>query len=575
MIGENERKQSLRGVVVVLSHGLDGNYEMRQLVMDAWQKNNVPDVMCISDISAILLAYTVQTLDRQSINTDATEPVYLLMCNADSEHCRVEFFEVISNSHVIKIHNNCVLWDCFADIRRRVVAAIYEQLLSAGMPEVNQRAQLEEECWSQMAVFDDSLTDKVTIRAPFHQYAVTCTRGMYHAVAAPVIDAIRQRVVSELGRFGIMDANTGNINGKVELLLVGENSRLGLLRTALERITRSQVISGAASYVDDAEAFGAAIASSLAGNSTHIFSKHLIFRLQEGVAFDIDKILKTLPLHDASVDLMQPARDIFISDRQDVFLIGDLHMGYHKKPVIIPGFRLVLSSPKIGSCKVHCISLECSVDDQSVTFMRMLLGKGVRISWCKGRDQKADECISLEVEASFMYRANAGWSALAFFVDNAFAGAYKPFMEEYRAREREMLNAFPSSADADESFPKLSWPSSSSFVALVSDQIPTKYLHGIHKYQRHPSIVTVNQCFKHGLVVVIQQCQEVTGKLQVMGSVCSIEQPHKIHHDSAERDTIVIELTPQTCVRVSFPDEATCCDFLLRCSIFWKWWCKL
>ncbi|XP_055332436.1 uncharacterized protein LOC129584317 [Paramacrobiotus metropolitanus] len=338
MIGENKLKQCLQGVVVVLPQCLNCSPVNRQMVMDAWQKNGIMDVLCISDVSAILLAYTVQTLDRRSIITKASEPFYLLVCNADSERCRVDFFVVISNNYVIKIHNNCVLWGCFADLRRRVVAAIYERLLSAGMPEVNQRAQLEEECWSQMAVFDDSLTDKVTIRAPFHQYAVTCTRGMYHAVAAPVIDAIRQRVVSELGRFGIMDANTGNINGKVELLLVGENSRLGLLRTALESATKSQVIAGAESYGDDAEAFGAAIASSLAGNRENTLINHLLVNLREGIAFDMEKILTALPLPHADNDLAQSEWNRFIGRLHDVSLTGDLYMRYREIQLSSPAF---------------------------------------------------------------------------------------------------------------------------------------------------------------------------------------------------------------------------------------------
>ncbi|XP_055332454.1 uncharacterized protein LOC129584330 [Paramacrobiotus metropolitanus] len=216
MIGETERKQCLRGVVVVLPHGLNCSPVIRQLVMDAWQKNSVMDVLCISDVSAILLAYTVQTLDRQSINTNASEPVHLLVCNADSEHCRVDVFEVIQNNHLVKFHSGqYVVWKCFARLRRHLVNAVFQHFKRAGMPELDQRMllQLEEECVDQMALFNDPRTEKVTIRAPLQKYVMICTRKTYHAVAESSVEVVRKRVVAELTRFGLMDANTGNIKG--------------------------------------------------------------------------------------------------------------------------------------------------------------------------------------------------------------------------------------------------------------------------------------------------------------------------------------------------------------------------
>ncbi|XP_055332455.1 uncharacterized protein LOC129584331 [Paramacrobiotus metropolitanus] len=140
-------------------------------------------------------------------------------------------------------------------------------------------------------------------------------------------------------------------------------------------------------------------------------------------------------------------------------------------------------------------------------------------------------------------------------------------MEEYDARNGEMLNAFPSADGAGESLPKLPWSSVSSFVALVSDQWPTKQSHEIHKNQQHPSIVTVNGFSKQEFVVVVQQCQEVTEKLQVMGNTFVIERPYKIRKEPVERDTVIIELTPQDCVRVSFPNETTSWDFLKKCPV--------
>ncbi|XP_055332576.1 uncharacterized protein LOC129584444 [Paramacrobiotus metropolitanus] len=135
-----------------------------------------------------------------------------------------------------------------------------------------------------------------------------------------------------------------------------------------------------------------------------------------------------------------------------------------------------------------------------------------------------------------------------------------------------MLNTFPSTADAEGSLPKLAWSSSSSFVALVSDQLAVKNSHKIPENHYQPSIITANQCSQQGIVIVVQQCQEVTGKLQVMGSTFVIERPHKIRKDSAEGDAVVIELTVQECVRVRFPDEATCKDFLKKFADSWSWW---
>ncbi|XP_055332289.1 uncharacterized protein LOC129584195 [Paramacrobiotus metropolitanus] len=569
MIGETERKQCLQGVVVVLSHCLDTFHVVRQEVIEAWQKNGVPDVFCISDVSAILLAYTVQTLDRQSLSTSKTGPVSLLVCNADAEHCRVDVFEVINNDLVVKfLSNHCVLWNCFGELRRRGVVAVHQQLKGVGMPELDQRswAQLEQECLEQMSLFNDPRTDKVAIRAPVHTYLVTYTRETYHAAVEPIIQFIRTHVVTELTRIGIIDANTGNISGKVELLLVGENSRLGLLRSALESVTKSQVIAGVASYVDDAEAFGAAIASSLWGNNADINREVQLYRLQEGIALSMRVILKTLPVRDANL-MVQPARDVFISNRRDFVLSGRLYMGDGKEVFGILDCRLVLSMQKIGNCEVHCLKLENNFNGQPVTYMRMLLGKDVWMLWRtlqrKRTDQTVVECQYLGMQVSFTYRDSSGCSNLGFFADDA--STYKPFLEEYKARKREMLNMFPSASDGDKSLPALEWPSASSFVALVSDQLPTKHSHEIHKNQQHPSIVTVNCSSTRDLVVVVQQCQEVTGKLRVIGNTFAIERPHKIRPESTERDTIVIELTPQDCVRVSFPNEATRWSFLKKC----------
>ncbi|XP_055333896.1 uncharacterized protein LOC129585292 [Paramacrobiotus metropolitanus] len=574
MIGETERKQRLQGVVVVLSHGLHARKVFRQAVMDAWQKNDVPDVLLISDVSAILLAYTVQTLDRQSISTSSTESVYLLVCNADSMNCRLGVFEVINNNHVVKfLSKNYVVWNCFCWMWKRVKKTIYQLLRTAGLPRLDQctSEQLDEECMDQVALFNDPRTDKVTIRAPIPQYVVTFTREMYNAVAEPFINVIRQRVVAELKLFGIMDANTGDIYGKVELLLVGENSRLGLLRTALEEVTKSQVTAGAASYVDDAEAFGAAIASSLAGNTANIHRQHQLFRLQEGYSLNMGKLLQTLPLHANSV-LVQPARDIFISERPEVALSGCLYVGDLKKPVSTSGFCLVLSTQKMGGCKVHCIELESSADGHPVTYMRMLLGRNVLLQWCEsqqtGSDQADGEHLCIRLQTSFTYRESTGWSSLGFIADDA--NAFKTFIGEYDQRQREMLKASPYAAKADESFPKLAGSSSSSFVALVSDQLPTKHSHGIHEDQYHPSLITVNYFSPQSLVVVVQQCQEVTGKLQVMESGFVIERLHKICKGSVESATAVLELTVQDCVRVSFPNEASCWEFVKKYTDFWQ-----
>ncbi|XP_055332290.1 uncharacterized protein LOC129584196 [Paramacrobiotus metropolitanus] len=381
MIAQAERKQCIRGIVFVLSHNLDSIHVIRQAVVGAWQTIGVLDVLCISDPSAILLAFTVQTLDRQSFQTSATEPLFLLVCNADSDHFRMDVFAVISNNHVVKCQSSQhVLVNFFVEMRRRVADAIHQKLKNIGMSPLDDRslAQLREDCWDQVALFNDHRTEKVTIRSPFHKDAVVYQRQAYYAEIEPVIEAARKYVVADLTRFGIMDANNGNINGKVELLVVGENSRLGLLRTALEGVTKSQVIAGAASYVDDAEAFGAAIASSLAGNSANIHRQHLLFRLEEGRVFDMEKIMKALPVQETSI-VVQPARDIFISDRRDVSLSGYLYVGNPRALVDIASFRLVLCTPKIDDCKVHCIDLESSVNGQSVTFMRMLLGKDLRI----------------------------------------------------------------------------------------------------------------------------------------------------------------------------------------------------
>ncbi|XP_055332293.1 uncharacterized protein LOC129584197 [Paramacrobiotus metropolitanus] len=570
MIGQTERKQCLQGVVVVLSHGLHACQNIYQAVTEAWQKNDLTDVLCISDISAIVLAYTVQTLDRQSIKKSGIEPVNVLVCNADAEHFRMGVFEVINNNLVVKYKSNqYVVWDCFTELRWRVFDDIHQRLESVGMPalDLHLRTQLGEECGDHMALFNDSRTVRVIIRAPVPNCIVTYTREDYQAVVKPIIEAIRKHVAAELVNFGIMDGSSGNVGGKVELLVVGENSRLGLLRTALEGVTKSQVIAGAASYVDDAEAFGAAIASSLAGNSGNLYGQHQLFRLQEGLAFDVGKILTALPLLDDNIRV-QPARDILVNDHKNVALSGYLYMGNGKGPVIIPDFRLVLSTQKIRSCKAHCVHLETSVDGQTMTYMRMLLGKDVRIQCRELQREEPDEMVveCLRIQVSFTYQDSAGRSSLWFFADDA--SAYEPFMAEYHTRRREMLKAFPSGNNADESLPKLAWSSSSSFVALVSDQLPTAEFQEINKIQKRPSIVTVNQDSQHGLVVVVQQCQEVT-KMQMRGNTFAIERPNKIRECSVEHDTVVIELTSHDCVRVNFPREATRRDFLKKCSVFW------
>ncbi|XP_055332367.1 uncharacterized protein LOC129584267 [Paramacrobiotus metropolitanus] len=559
LIAETEQGDSLQSVAVVLPHGFYHYPEIRYLIFTAWQKNGVSDLICISDTSAILLTYIAQTLDRQALIKNTAEHYNLIVCIANYQHFQVDVFEIIHNNYVVKYQSNtCVVWHSLGNMRRRMLDMVYKQLQSVGMRPLDSRslAEFEEELMTKVALFNESRTDKIMVRAPFQNVSVAVTRDAYDTITVPAIDEIRKHIVSELTRFGIMDPGTQKIFGKVEVLLVGENSRLSQLRDALTSLLNTQLNEGVVSYVDDAEAFGAATAIYLAGVSQHIDKQHLLFRLQEGLVLNMGKILNTfLPL-DETRAVVQPARDVFVTDLPAIRIPGQLVMGNPKDLVEISDFYIVLSTQATSTLKLHYVELEGNIQGQTVTFMRALLGTDILIKLRKTSGQSSKEYLHLY--AIIKHPDTPGWNNLWVFAHDTTG--YDRFMAEYDVRLREMMKAFPSLMDTRE--PSEVGPSFHTYVALVSDQLDSKHSYNAPTNKYHASMVAVNTKSPRGAAIIIKQCQEVTEKLQVVDNTFIVEPPYGIRKSSGESDTVIIEFASQVCMRIRFPTEASRKAFL-------------
>ncbi|XP_055351517.1 uncharacterized protein LOC129597851 isoform X2 [Paramacrobiotus metropolitanus] len=448
--GQNE----VHGVAVVLPHSLQDSTEMHQLVVDAWQLNNVSNVFCISDTTAILLAYIAQTLDRNALKKYSTEDCHLIVCNANEEHFQVDVFEIVSDNYVVKYQSagtGSMVRDCLRASRHSLLEMVYKQLQNAGMRPLTDpmRAEFEKDWLEQIAQFHDPRVQQVNICSPAQDVTVTITREMHDMVLQPITDIIEQRLTAELRAFGIMNPDTLQC-GIVEIVLVGENSRLLLLRRALEKLKKplNKMVS---SYVDDAEAFGAAIASYVVGNA---YQQQQLYRLQEGLVVNMDKILAAIvPSQETSV--ARPVRDIFVNSRPPFVLSGQLCTVGQKDIVSLDSCSLILSTKLVRNANLHYIEVVYSDAGQKTTYMRMLVDRSLLLH-VKGREQTEQTFVLTHIadpehtERTFLvlripFRYHGGttqWCELWFLADDP--QEYDKFIDDYASRLKEMTSTVAS-----------------------------------------------------------------------------------------------------------------------------------
>ncbi|XP_055335886.1 uncharacterized protein LOC129586516 isoform X2 [Paramacrobiotus metropolitanus] len=554
-VAENETKRQLRGVTVVLSHGLQHNSGICDLIVESWIQNGINDVLCLADTSGVLLSFIAQTADRQEFSKSGEESFNLIVCNANFDNFQMDVFEVAHDNFLVKYHSDKnIVWGCFSKLRRQLLNMIHGQLQQAGMRPLKdaKKLDIEAEWEEQLTLFNDPFTQKISIPAAFQDIETVITKTTYDQAAVHCIAEITCCIKRELMKFGIMDAKTPASFGKIEILLVGESSRLLPLRNALESMFQKPLNSRILSYVDDAECFGAAIASYLTGNIEYSKENHRFFRLQEGLAFNTHNIFGALtPAANSQIKMEEAASDIFVNERKSLVLSGTLYMGNIKDAVALPGSSLVLSTKLAGSKQLHYIEIEYKSARQDIVFMRLIIAKDVQLIFWNSAQAKRS---FLQFQTSFTNSRSMAWATLYFKADRA--DEYRLFLDDYQIRLGEMVNTFPDAVNDKEGESKDAWASSHTFVALVSDQMDSSIPITASMDDYKPSIITVKKINTATRTVVVQRCQ-LSANEKLMKSGYYVELPLRKQMARAEHELVVLQLDLQSCIRIRCPDKQT------------------
>ncbi|XP_055352358.1 uncharacterized protein LOC129598466 [Paramacrobiotus metropolitanus] len=234
-------------------------------------------------------------------------------------------------------------------------------------------------------------------------------------------------------------------------------------------------------------------------------------------------------------------------------------------PVLFP--IVVFSGPcaRQTYAKVHCIQLECpsQKDDQPVVLINMVVGVDVHIKLQEEHYPKDH----LWLQVPLKYRCDVGRSSLWFIAKKP--ADYGPFIEDYKARLRDIQIAFPFAANAETLLKKPYYSSLGAFAALVSDQVDTE--NAEEAPELRASIVSVTRCPVQGLVIIVQVCDEVSCHLYIahmLKHTLSIVRPNKMNRVREEPDTVVVEFTRHNSesVRIIFPDAVTGRAIVRKCG---------
>ncbi|XP_055332326.1 uncharacterized protein LOC129584232 [Paramacrobiotus metropolitanus] len=345
--------------------------------------------------------------------------------------------------------------------------------------------ELEKECERQWKEFNEENTQSVTVKAPYHSYEVLITRHQYEEIVMPIVDYIRNRLLLQLARLGMLD--TGScIAGPIDILLVGENSRFVPLRGILKTLQQKPLDKRIVSYVDDAETFGAAVAAYLdsrvsQGDPDMV---QLVHRLQIGSLLDMDEVVKVVNHLENGHSTQSLEITSLSSHLPPVAFRGELCMGFLQKTVRSPNFLLVFSTAVVNGSKVHCVQLQQDAGQKSRVFLHEIIGHRLEIFWERIPD--ARYCLRLVSWHNTSRRAVRG--VLTFLPGRRDDRQH--IRDEYDNRYSEMLQLFPRDKQVDPIATNVG-EQTAAFVALVSRPLSGPTTASVQNADFYPSIVTV------------------------------------------------------------------------------------